>query len=253
MDDVDALDMILVGDTLGMVSLGYDSTLPVTVDDMVHHTAAVNRAVDRAFLCTDLPFLSTAESQSHSVDVAKKLMQDGGAQAVKIEGGDRNTSIIDHLTDFDVPVVGHLGLTPQSVEDFGGYKIQAQSENDIKTLTREALKLEDSGILALVLECVPAAVARALTERLDVSTIGIGAGSGCDGQVLVWQDMMGMNSDGSPSFVKEYDSFEERLSDGVQSFCDDVRNRDFPDQEHSFSLSEGITNDDVMNWVNSVS
>jgi 3-methyl-2-oxobutanoate hydroxymethyltransferase len=220
---------------------------------MVHHTEAVNRAVDRAFLCTDLPFLSTAESRSHSVEVAKKLMQDGGAQAVKIEGGDRNASVIDHLTDFDVPVIGHLGLTPQSVEDFGGYKIQAQSEKDIKELTREALKLEDSGILALVLECVPAAVSRTLTERLEMPTIGIGAGDGCDGQVLVWQDMMGLNPDGSPSFVKEYDSFEKRLSDSVQSFCDDVRTREFPEKSHSFSLADGITSSDVANWVNAVS
>ncbi len=251
MDRVETLDMILVGDSLGMVNLGFDSTLPVTVDDMVHHTAAVNRGVDRAFLFADVPFLSTAKSRSESIEVAKRLMQEGGAQAVKIEGGERNRDVIDSLTDFDVPVIGHLGLTPQSVESFGGYTLQARSENEIKTLAHDAVLLEESGILALVLENVPAPVGNAITDLVEVPTIGIGAGANCDGQVLVWQDMMGLAPEGTPTFVKEYDNFSGRLREGVESFCEEVRQGVFPDPSHSFGLPEDLDDKQVEEWIGS--
>lgn len=252
MDQVDSLDMILVGDSLGMVTLGHDSTIPVTVDDMVHHTSAVNRAVERAFLCTDLPFLAVAESKSESVAVAKRLMQDGGAQAVKVEGGERNASIIDHLTKFDVPVVGHLGLTPQSVEAFGGYHVQGQTREKIQELVRDALMLQESGVIALVLECVPGSVASALTDRIDIPTIGIGAGDGCDGQVLVWQDMLGKSPEDTPRFVKEWDDLSGRIREGVESFCREVRDGTFPEDEHSFGLGKQVNVSDVREWVDSV-
>lgn len=248
MDQVEELDMILVGDTLGMVSLGYDSTIPVTVDDMVHHTAAVSRGVEETFLVADVPFLAAAKSREHAVTVAQRLMQEGGAQAIKIEGGERNREIIEHLIAHDVPVVGHLGLTPQSVEAFGGYTLQAKDADEIKEVAREARLLEELGVLALVLECIPAEVGTVLTEVLDVTTIGIGAGDGCDGQVLVWQDMMGL-SEQSPSFVKEYDQFGERFRETVKEYCDDVRSRAFPAEEHSFDLGEDVSRSDVEDWV----
>ncbi len=249
MDSVEELDMILVGDTLGMVSLGYDSTVPVTVDDMIHHTAAVSRGVDRVFVVADIPFLSAAQSPDHGVQVAQRLMQDGGAQAIKIEGGERHQNLIDHLTDHDVPVVGHLGLTPQSVEALGGYKLQAQDADEIKEIAREATLLEDAGIMALVLECIPAEVGAAISNKTDVPTIGIGAGKDCDGQVLVWQDMMGL-SENTPSFVKQYEQLGDRFRTSVQEYCQDVQSRSFPDEEHSFSLGEDVTTGDIKKWVN---
>lgn len=249
MDRVDELDVILVGDTLGMVSLGYDSTIPVTVDDMVHHTAAVSRGVEKSFLVADVPFLAASKSKEHAVTVAQRLMQDGGAQAVKIEGGERHREIVEHLVAHDVPVVGHLGLTPQSVEAFGGYTLRAKNADEIKEVAREARMLEGLGILALVLECIPAEVGAVLSETLDVTTIGIGAGDGCDGQVLVWQDMMGLGEK-SPTFVKEYDQFGDRLHAKVQEFCNDVRSREFPAEEHSFDLGEDVSRSDVEDWVN---
>jgi 3-methyl-2-oxobutanoate hydroxymethyltransferase len=248
MDSVEELDVILVGDTLGMVTLGYDSTVPVTADDMVHHTAAVSRGVERAFVVADVPFLSAAKSLDHGVEVAKRLMQEGGAQAIKIEGGERNQELIDHLTDHDVPVVGHLGLTPQSVDDLGGYKLQAQNADEIKELARDATLLEEAGIMALVLECIPAEVGAVISNRTDVPTIGIGAGNECDGQVLVWQDMMGL-SENTPSFVQQYEQLDDQLRESIQEYCRDVRSRSFPDEEHSFSLGEDVTVENVEDWV----
>lgn len=249
MDRVDELDMILVGDTLGMVTLGYDSTIPVTVDDMVHHTAAVSRGVERTFVVADVPFLAMAKSKEHGVNVAQRLMQDGGAQAIKVEGGERHREMIDHLVDHDIPVVGHLGLTPQSVEAFGGYKLQAKDSDEIQQLAMDARVLEKAGILALVLECIPAEVGTALSRKLTVPTIGIGAGDGCDGQVLVWQDMMGLTED-PPTFVKEYDQFGDRLQETVVEYCNDVREREFPADSHSFSLGDEVSREKVEEWVN---
>lgn len=248
MDRVEDLDMILVGDTLGNVVLGYERTIPVTVDDMVHHTAAVGRGVERAFLVADVPFLEGARSRDHGVEVAQRLMQEGGAQAVKLEGGERQADLIGHLVNHDVPVVGHLGLTPQSVESMGGYRIQGTDRASIERLARDLRLLEEKGVLAVVLECVPAPVSRALTEAVSVPTIGIGSGEGCDGQVLVWQDMMGLTED-APSFVRTWDDLNGRLQEGVEGFCENVRSGDYPADRESFDLPEGIDEDDVRDWV----
>jgi len=249
MDRVEALDMILVGDTLGNVVLGYERTIPVTVDDMVHHTAAVSRGVDRAFLVADVPFLEGARSRDHGVRVAQRLMQEGGAQAVKLEGGERQRGLIEHLVNHDVPVVGHLGLTPQSVESMGGYRIQGTDRDGVRRLARELRMLEEVGVLCVVLECVTAPAARALTEAVSVPTIGIGSGEGCDGQVLVWQDMMGLTED-PPSFVRAWDDWNDRLEEGVQGFCEAVRGGEYPAEAESFEPPGDVGEDEVRAWVN---
>ncbi len=251
MDEVTSLDMILVGDTLGMVALGYEDTLPVTLQDMIHHTAAVSRGVNRAFLVADLPFLQMAQSRDRSVNAVRRLVQEGGADAVKIEGGEENARTIGHLVDHGVPVIGHLGLTPQSVKAMGGYKVQANDPQQIRDLGRDARSLEQAGVLAVVLECVPAPVARHLTRMLSVPTIGIGAGKGCSGQVLVWQDMMGLTEDSPPTFVRQWDHLDERLREGTESFCEAVREGRFPDESESYSLPEELDESKVAQWLRS--
>ncbi len=249
MDRVEELDMVLVGDSLGMVSLGYDSTIPVTMDDMVHHTAAVSRGIERAFVVADMPYLELARERDEIVTSVRRLVQEGGAQAVKVEGGERNLEAVEHLVAHDVPVVGHLGLTPQSVEAMGGYALQGTDEEEIKKLGRSARALEEAGILALVLECVPASVAGELTEMLEIPTIGIGAGVNCDGQVLVWQDMMGLTEGDLPTFVRKRGELKELLQEGVQSFCRDVRERDFPAPEESFTLKKDISPEKISSLL----
>lgn len=249
MDEVPGLDIILVGDSLGMVELGHENTIPVTIDDMVHHTAAVSRAVEKTYLVSDLPFLEAADEKSEFIDGVGRLMQEGGAQAVKIEGGRRNLEYIELLAAHDVPVFGHLGLTPQSVEGFGGYKIQANTRAGIEKIGRDALALQEAGIVALVLECVPAAVATELTEFLEVPTIGIGAGQGCDGQVLVWQDMMGMTEDETPTFVRKWGEMREQLRDGVSSFCNAVKEKEFPADEESFSVDDSLNRSEIRSLL----
>ncbi len=244
MDEVDGLDMILVGDSLGGVMLGYDSTIPVTIEDMVHHTAAVSRAVKNTFLVTDFPFLEAALELESGVRAARRLMQEGGAQAIKLEGGERNLDLIEHLVAHDVPVIGHLGLTPQSIEALGGYGVQAKTRENIEELGREAFALERAGISALVLECVPEEVGAELTELIDLPTIGIGAGLECSGQVLVWQDMMGL-TDQIPTFVRKWGEMREWLSDGVNSFCEAVKKEEFPASEESFSVGEKLSSEQV--------
>ncbi len=240
MDEVPELDMILVGDSLGNVELGYDSTIPVTMDDMVHHTAAVGRAVENTFLVADFPFLEAALSQEEAVKSVRRLMQEGGAQAIKVEGGGRNFSLVEHLTAHDVPVIGHLGLTPQSKEAFGGFKIQAKTEADIEKIGKESLGLQEAGAVAIVLEGIPAEVAKELTDLLKIPTIGIGAGKECDGQVLVWQDMMGMTGKNTPTFVRKWGDMRKHLREGVTSYCQAVKDAEFPDETESFSLPDSV-------------
>ncbi|MFB6355187.1 MAG: 3-methyl-2-oxobutanoate hydroxymethyltransferase [bacterium] len=241
MDRVSELDMILVGDSLGNVMLGYDDTIPVITDDMVHHTKAVSKGVEDAFLVADIPFMELARDRDHVVRIVQRLCQQGGAEAVKIEGGRKNMRSIQHIVNHDVPVIGHLGLTPQSVQALGGYRVQANSKPDIKQLGRDARALEETGVSAIVLECIPEGVAGELTELLDVPTIGIGAGSGCDGQVLVWQDMMGLTGDESPKFVRQWGDFDQDLARGVKSFCEAVKNKEYPSEEESFQVDDDIS------------
>jgi 3-methyl-2-oxobutanoate hydroxymethyltransferase len=249
MDQVEELDLILVGDSLGNVVQGEDDTLSVTVDDMVYHTRSVAAGVERAFLVRDIPFLEMARSLDHLVETVQRLMGEAGAQAVKVEGGQRNADAVEHITDHDVPVVGHLGLTPQSVEAFGGYQVRGTTPSEIRNLGRDARALEDAGAIALVLECVPAPVAGELTDRLSIPTIGIGAGPGCDGQVLVWQDMMGLSDGPAPSFVRQWEQMGEALRDGVREYCHDVRSGDFPADEESFGLPGDTSVEQVRNWL----
>ena len=230
-------DIILVGDTLGMVVLGYDDTLKVTIDDMVHHTAAVSRAEPDAFIVADLPWLSYHISSEETVKNAAKLIR-AGAQAVKLEGGYDRIPMIEAICKAEIPVMGHLGLTPQSILSLGGWKIQGKTTNAALTISNEAKALAHAGCFAIVLECVPSVVGKLITEAIDVATIGIGAGPDCDGQVLVFHDLLGINHDLQPKFVRTYANLKETTIEALKTFADDVRSKNFPTQDESYQLSD---------------
>ncbi|MFC8687538.1 3-methyl-2-oxobutanoate hydroxymethyltransferase [Brevibacillus porteri] len=231
-------DMILVGDSLGMVVLGYDSTIPVTMEDMLHHTKAVTRGAKRAFVVADLPFLSYHGTVEEAVKNAGRLMQEGLAKAVKMEGGRELAPIITRCVQAGIPVVGHIGLTPQSVHQLGGYKVQGRDLEAAKKLLEEALAIQAAGAFAIVLECVPEEVAGMIADKLDIAVIGIGAGAICDGQVLVFHDMVGYASDITPKFVKRYANIGETIREAVESYNKEVEARSFPGPEHVFHASE---------------
>ncbi|MFG0212990.1 3-methyl-2-oxobutanoate hydroxymethyltransferase [Brevibacillus porteri] len=231
-------DMILVGDSLGMVVLGYDSTIPVTMEDMLHHTKAVTRGAKRAFVVADLPFLSYHGTVEEAVKNAGRLMQEGLAKAVKMEGGRELTPIITRCVQAGIPVVGHIGLTPQSVHQLGGYKVQGRDLEAAKKLLDEALAIQEAGAFAIVLECVPEEVAGMIADKLDIAVIGIGAGATCDGQVLVFHDMVGYASDITPKFVKRYANIGETIREAVETYNKEVEARSFPGPEHVFHASE---------------
>lgn len=222
------IDVLLVGDSLGMVVLGYETTLPVTLDAMVHHTRAVSRGIERALLVADMPFLTYQVSVPDALRNAGRLIQEGGAAAVKIEGGGASVEAAAHLVDAGIPVMGHLGLLPQSVHQLGGYRQQARLEEDAEQLLADAQALEEAGAFAVVLESIPAAVAAAVTADLHIPTIGIGAGPDCDGQVLVSYDMLGLSQDGVPSFVRRYADLGEQTVAAAKAYADDVRRGRFP-------------------------
>ncbi len=236
--DEAGVDMILVGDSLGMVVLGYDSTIPVTMEDMLHHTKAVTRGAKRAFVVADLPFLSYHGTVEEAVKNAGRLMQEGLAKAVKMEGGRELAPIITRCVQAGIPVVGHIGLTPQSVHQLGGYKVQGRDLEAAKKLLDEALALQEAGAFAIVLECVPEEVAGMIANKLDIAVIGIGAGATCDGQVLVFHDMVGYASDITPKFVKRYANIGETIREAVEAYNKEVEARSFPGQEHVFHASE---------------
>lgn len=238
--DAAGIDSILVGDSLGNVVLGYGSTIPVTMDDMVHHVKAVTRGVQRALVVADLPFLSYHLSREESVRNAGRLLQEGGAQAVKLEGGQEVAEAIKAMVTAGIPVVGHLGLTPQSVLTMGGYKVQGKDEDAARKLLDDARAVQEAGAFALVLECVPTPLARLVTEKLDITTIGIGAGPHCDGQVLVVHDMLGLYGGNSPKFVKRYANLNEDIMKALQSYREEVGSRSFPGPEHGFSMPEEV-------------
>ncbi|AWX55947.1 3-methyl-2-oxobutanoate hydroxymethyltransferase [Brevibacillus brevis] len=231
-------DMILVGDSLGMVVLGYDSTIPVTMEDMLHHTKAVTRGAKRAFVVADLPFLSYHGTVEEAVKNAGRLMQEGLAKAVKMEGGRELAPIITRCVQAGIPVVGHIGLTPQSVHQLGGYKVQGRDLEAAKKLLEEALAIQEAGAFAIVLECVPEEVAGMIADKLDIAVIGIGAGATCDGQVLVFHDMVGYASDITPKFVKRYANIGETIREAVETYNKEVEARSFPGPEHVFHASE---------------
>lgn len=238
--DMCGVDALLVGDSLGMVMLGYPDTLSVTVDDMAHHCAAVSRGAQNALVVCDMPFMSYHVSVEETVRNAGRLVVEGRAQAVKLEGGAEFAAEVRALTRASIPVMGHLGLTPQSINAFGGYKVQAKTMAAAQKLLDDARTLEDAGAFSLVLECVPAPLAERVTQALSIPVIGIGAGAGCDGQVLVWQDMAGMNMGRLPRFVKRFGELGAGLRAAVEAYAREVRAGAFPGEEQCYPLPEGM-------------
>lgn len=236
--DASGIDAILVGDSLGNAVLGYDSTVPVTMDDMIHHLRAVSRGVKRAMVIGDMPFLSYHVSREESVRNAGRLMQEGLAQAVKLEGGREVVDTVKAITAAGIPVMGHLGLTPQSVHQLGGFKVQGKDREAAERLLTDAKLLEEAGAFAIVLECIPQQLAKVITESVSIPTIGIGAGVHCDGQVLVVNDLLGMFSNFTPKFVKKYANLKEQIVQACSSYREEVKNRVFPGPEHVFNMAE---------------
>jgi len=233
------VDIVLVGDSVAMVVLGYDDTLQVTVDDMAHHTAAVARARPRALVVADLPWLSYHLSKEEAVRNAGVLVR-AGASAVKLEGGRSRLAVVEALVDAQIPVMGHLGLTPQSIHSLGGYRVQAQQADAATAMVEEAQALSDAGCFAIVLECVPREVARLVTKAVPVPTIGIGAGPDCDGQVLVLHDLLGLEDGIAPRFVRRYGSLKAEAVAAVEAYADDVRAGRFPSDAESYHLADEV-------------
>lgn len=231
--DESGADVVLVGDSLGMVMQGHPHTLEVTLDHMCYHARCVRRAVRRAHLVVDLPFMSYQVSAEQALLSAGRLVQEGGAEAVKLEGGGR-AEAVRKIVQAGIPVMGHLGLTPQSVHEFGGFRVQGREDAAAERLRQDALQLQEAGAYAVVLEGIPAALARQISQSLAIPTIGIGAGVGCDGQVLVMQDLLGLDDRFKPRFVKRYAELAGVVRDAFTTFAREVREGTFPDQEHSF-------------------
>jgi len=233
------VDIVLVGDSVAMVVLGYDDTLQVTVDDMAHHTAAVARARPRALVVADLPWLSYHLTKQEAVRNAGVLVR-AGASAVKLEGGRSRVAVVEAMVDAQIPVMGHLGLTPQSVHTLGGYRVQGQQADAATALVEDAKALSAAGCFAIVLECVPREVARLVTEAVPVPTIGIGAGPDCDGQVLVLHDLLGLGDGIAPRFVRRYGSLKAEAVAAVEAYADDVRAGRFPSDAESYHLADEV-------------
>ena len=238
--DEAGIDAILIGDSLGMVSLGYEDTLSVTMEDMIHHTKAVARATKNALVVADLPFMSYQTSVYDAVYNAGRLIKEGRAHAVKLEGGIEMCDRIEAIVKSSIPVMAHIGLTPQSVNALGGFKVQGKDEKAAKALIEAAKAVEKAGAFAVVLECVPAKLAEIVTKELNIPTIGIGAGAQCDGQVLVYQDMIGMFSGFTPKFVKKYANIGDMMKEAFEEYNKEVKNGSFQSQEHTFKISEDV-------------
>ena len=230
------MDGILVGDSLGMVIQGHDTTLPVTVEEMLYHTKIVRRAVKNALLITDMPFLSFQISLEEAIRNCGTMIKEGGAEAIKLEGGKSVVPIIRALIDIGIPVMGHIGLTPQSVHLFGGYRVKGKVKEEIEILKEDALVLEEVGVFSVVLEGIPMEVAKEITESLKIPTIGIGAGPYCDGQVLVFHDLVGFYESEKPKFVKEYAQIASIIKDALRKYKEEVKSGMFPDEAHSYKL-----------------
>lgn len=238
--DESGVDSILVGDSLGMVVLGYDDTLSVTMEDMIHHSAAVARGAKNALVITDMPFMSYQTSVYDAVVNAGRLVKEGKAQAVKLEGGIEFCEHIKAIVKASIPVCAHIGLTPQSINAFGGFKVQGKGKEEAQRLLDEARAVEEAGAFAVVLECVPAKLAKKISESISIPTIGIGAGAGCDGQVLVYQDMLAMYSDFKPKFVKQYAQIGSVMKDAFRQYIAEVKSGAFPSEEHTFKIDDDI-------------
>lgn len=229
-----SVDIILVGDSLGNVVLGYDTTLPVTMEDMLHHTKAVSRGSHHALIIGDMPFLSYQVSEQTALINAGRFIQEADAQAVKLEGGREYAETVRKITVAGIPVMAHLGLTPQSIHQLGGYKVQGKKEDAARRIMEDAKILEEAGAFSVVLECVPEGLAADVTTSLNIPTIGIGAGMHCDGQVLVINDLLGMSERFTPKFVKKYANLNSEIKKAVKTYIGEVKNGNFPDSEHSF-------------------
>jgi len=232
--DQAGIDLLLVGDSLGSVVQGHDSTLPVTVDDIIYHTRAVIRGRQRALVVSDMPFMTFQLGVDEAKRNAGRLIQEGGAESVKLEGGVTQAATIEALVKMGVPVMGHVGLTPQSVHQFGGYRIQGRGEADARAILDDAMAVEQAGAFAVVLEGIPVQLAREITQRVSIPTVGIGAGMHCDGQILVVHDMLGLFDDFTPKFVKQYANLKDTIGGAVRSYMEEVRTEAFPAEEHTF-------------------
>ncbi|MFL6216622.1 MAG: 3-methyl-2-oxobutanoate hydroxymethyltransferase [Blastocatellia bacterium] len=238
--DEAGFDFILVGDSLAQTVLGYDSTLPVTLEEMLHATRAVRRGVRRALIVGDMPFGTYQDDTAHAVKAAIRFVKEGGAEAVKVEGGLRRAKIVDAIVQAEVPVMGHIGLTPQSVLQMGGYRVQGKTIEAARALIDDALALEQAGVFAIVLEGIPAEISRLITDRVRVPTIGIGAGLECDGQILVFSDLVGLTFGHTAKFVRQYADLRSVIGDALKRYADDVTARRFPADEESYRLPEGV-------------
>lgn len=234
MFDAAGIDVLLVGDSVGNVVQGHDTTIPVTLEHMIYHTQAVVRSVEHAMVVTDMPFMTYQVSPQEAFRNAGRLMKEAGCGAVKLEGGQRVVEAVSLMTTNGIPVMGHLGLTPQSIHQFGSYRERGSTQDEAEQIMADARALRDAGVFAIVLEKVPAHLAQEITAMVDVPTIGIGAGNGCDGQILVWTDMMGMSTEFRPRFVRRYAELHDVISEGVRSYVSDVRSRSFPSSEESY-------------------
>jgi 3-methyl-2-oxobutanoate hydroxymethyltransferase len=230
------VEMVLVGDSLGMVLLGYDSTIPVTMEEMLHHCRAANRGVKRAVLVGDMPFLSYQISESEAIANAGRFLKEAGCDAVKLEGGTEVCNTVKAIVRAGIPVMGHIGLTPQTASQLGGYKVQGRDADSARKLLQSARDLEGAGAFSIVLECIPAELSEAITRAVSIPTIGIGAGKHCDGQVLVTHDMVGMFEKFTPSFVKQYANLASQIKEAVAAYHEEVKNGNFPSEEESFNM-----------------
>ncbi|MBQ4057964.1 MAG: 3-methyl-2-oxobutanoate hydroxymethyltransferase [Lachnospiraceae bacterium] len=238
--DEAGINSILVGDSLGNVILGYEDTISVTMEDMIHHSAAVARGAKNALVVCDMPFMSYQTSVYDAVVNAGRLMKEGRAGAVKLEGGQEVCPQIKAIVDAGIPVCAHLGLTPQSINAFGGFKVQGKTEAAAKKLIEDAKAVEEAGAFAVVLECVPAALAELVTKKVSIPTIGIGAGNVCDGQVLVYQDMLGMFSDFTPKFVKKFADIGTVMKEAFRAYDAEVKEGSFPGSEHTYAIDDEV-------------
>jgi len=236
--DEAGIDIILVGDSLGMTVLGYENTLPVTLEDMIYHTKAVKRGVKWAFLAADMPFMSYQVSIDDALKNAGRLIKEGGAEAVKLEGGIAMQEIVSAIAEVGIPVMGHIGLTPQSIHKFGGYKVQGRKSIEAREIIEDAKALEDAGVFSIVLEGMPLELAKEITQKVKIPTIGIGAGQFCDGQVMVIHDLLGLAGEFKPKFVKRYAEGGEIIKNAVKEYIKDVTDGNFPTDDHSYFMEE---------------
>ncbi len=234
------INAILIGDSLGMTMMGYSDTLPVTVDDIIHHSASVSRGLKNTFLVADMPFMSYQTSVYDAVKNAGRLIKEGHAQAVKLEGGATVCDQIRAIVNADIPVVAHIGLTPQSINAFGGFKVQGKNIEQAKQILADAKAVEEAGAFMVTLECVPEELATLISKELTIPTIGIGAGAGCDGQVLVYQDMLGMFSGIKPKFVKHFANIGEEMKEAFKAYDSEVKAKSFPTEEHNFKINAEV-------------